>query len=121
MKQLIIAAAVSATLLSGCVISIDKNDLDEQMTSDWQLKHKENRHNIAHLKGNESYQDILNTLGTPAYSERLSKNDAVFQVLFYPTQSLHSDGKMSKDECTPLVFKDGMLQGWGDAIYKTLL
>ena len=61
-----------------------------------------------------SYQSVLTTLETPSFTELLKKDNDVYQVLFYPTHSVHSDGKMTKDECTALVFKNDKLVGIGD-------
>jgi hypothetical protein len=41
-------------------------------------------------------------------------------VLFYRTHRRDGDGVTTKDECTPLVFKNGLLIGWGDAAYQAL-
>jgi hypothetical protein len=44
---------------------------------------------------------------------------ATYQVLYYRTHRTHSDGETTKDETTPLVFKDSALIGWGmDALAR---
>jgi hypothetical protein len=40
--------------------------------------------------------------------------------LFYRTQRKHSDGETTRDETTPLVFRDNRLIGWGDGVYNDL-
>lgn len=75
---------------------------------------------ISNLALDTSYQTVLNKLNTPNFTELLKQGDDVYQVLFYATHSIHSDGKMTKDECTPLVFKNDKLIGVGDTIYKSL-
>ena len=49
-----------------------------------------------------------------------SKDGETVQVLFYRTHHQKSDGKTTKDECTPLVFKQNRLTGWGDKAYQYL-
>ncbi|WP_351079613.1 DUF3192 domain-containing protein, partial [Shewanella sp. CAL98-MNA-CIBAN-0140] len=62
----------------------------------------------------------LKTLKTPDFTELLKKEEDVYQVLFYATHSIHSDGKMTKDECTPLVFKNDKLVGIGASALQML-
>ena len=45
---------------------------------------------------------------------------SVYEVLFFRTHRTHSDGETTKDECTPLVFRDGVLIGFGDKAYRQL-
>ena len=89
-------------------------------STSWQKHHKNNREVIANLALDTPYQTVLNKLSTPNFTELLKQDDGVYQVLFYATHSIHSDSKTTKDECTPLVFKNDKLIGVGDTIYKSL-
>jgi hypothetical protein len=62
---------------------------------------------------NDSRQSVVEQLGAPDFSEAFSKKDDSYRVLFYRTQHEHSDGETTKDETTPLVFKNDRLIGWG--------
>lgn len=123
--RLLLSALVASTLLTGCVVAVSDGEVDSQWatssTSSWQKSHKQNRDKIANLQLSQSYQVVLNTMGTPNFSEFVTKDNINYQVLFYATHSIHSDGKMTKDECTPLVFKNGELVGWGEAAYTPIL
>ena len=118
MKKVLLIAALTAPLLTGCVIAVSDGEAETHWagknSSSWQSKYKNNREVIAELKMDSSYQSVLTTLDTPSFTELLKKDNDVYQVLFYPTHSVHSDGKMTKDECTALVFKNDKLVGIGD-------
>lgn len=117
MKKLAVAAILGMSLgLSGCVISVD-GDGDYSYQSDWQEKEQKNRKNIAQLKPNQNYAEIIGRMGTADFNEFYSKDDNDFRVLYYRTQRIDGDGVTTKNECTPLVFKNEMLVGWGDSAY----
>jgi len=123
MKKALLIAALTAPFLTGCVIAVSDGEADTHWaggSSSWQKQHKNNREVISNLALDTSYQTVLNKLNTPSFSELLKQGDDVYQVLFYATHSIHSDGKITKDECTPLVFKNDKLIGVGDTIYKSL-
>ena len=123
MKKALLIAALTAPFLTGCVIAVSDGEADTHWagsSSSWHKQHKNNREVISNLALDTSYQTVLNKLNTPNFTELLKQGDDVYQVLFYATHSIHSDGKMTKDECTPLVFKNDKLIGVGDTIYKSL-
>ena len=123
MQKALLIAALTAPFLTGCVIAVSDGEADTHWagnSSSWQKQHKNNREVISNLALDTSYQTVLNKLNTPNFTELLKQGDDVYQVLFYATHSIHSDGKMTKDECTPLVFKNDKLIGVGDTIYKSL-
>lgn len=121
MKKLLLISALTFPLLTGCVVAVNGGEDGEYVTkSSWQKEYKETRNKIANLAIGEQYSSVIEQFGTPNFSESFKKEETDIRVLFYATHSLHSDGKASKDECTPLVFKNGVLQGWGEASYKQI-
>jgi hypothetical protein len=54
-------------------------------------------------------QDVIDAVGEPLRDETFNKPD----IWYYYTDLKWSDGRISSDECTPLVFKNGRLAGWG--------
>ncbi|BDF95362.1 MULTISPECIES: DUF3192 domain-containing protein [Pseudoalteromonas] len=123
MKKVLLIAALTAPFLTGCVIAVSDGEAESHWAgnnSSWEKHHQANREKIASLALDTSYQSVLSQLKTPEFTELLKKEDDVYQVLFYATHSIHSDGKMTKDECTPLVFKNDKLIGVGDSIYNSL-
>ncbi|WP_327082857.1 DUF3192 domain-containing protein [Paraglaciecola hydrolytica] len=120
MQKLIVAAIIGSSLcLSGCVISVD-GDGKYGHNSDWQDKEQKNRGVIAKLEPDLSLHDISMRLGTPDFNEYYEKAGDKFQILFFRTQRISGDGVTTKDECTPLIFKNGLLAGWGDTAYSLI-
>ena len=115
----VFVAAALAVSLSGCVISVGgKHELDDD--SSWKKTQRYNQEQINKLTLQMSAEDIRTLLGTPDFTESFNKDGETVQVLFYRTHHQKSDGKTTKDECTPLVFKQNRLTGWGDKAYQYL-
>ncbi len=118
-KALIIAALIMPLALSGCVISVD-GDGDYSHHADWDDREVENRRAIADLVTGTKLAAVKRDLGTPDFSELYQRESGEFQVLFYRTQRTKGDGITTKDECTPLVFKNGVLHGWGETAFSDI-
>lgn len=102
--------------LTACVIAVD----GEYSRRDHQKEEQQNRERIADLKLGTPLSQIRKTFGDAAFSESYrDKSDEVL-VLFYRTQWQEGDGITSKSECTPLIFKNGELAGWGETLYAQL-
>jgi hypothetical protein len=114
-------AALMATGLSGCIIVGGDHDefKREFSSSDWEDMERDNRNRIAQLRIGERYEAIMGQMGQPSFTEAFQMDGATYQVLYYRTHRTHSDGETTKDETTPLVFKDSALIGWGmDALAR---
>lgn len=101
---------------SGCVIHVG-GDGHLGDGSSWEQRQEHNRDLIAQLQLGTSKSDVIAKLGQPDNSEAFSAAGASYEVLYYRTRHRHSDGETTRDETTPLVFRDGKLTGWGDAAY----
>jgi hypothetical protein len=120
MNKLAVAALLGLSLgLSGCVISFD-GDGEYSRHSDWQDKEQKNRKYISRLQQNTGYEEILNRMGIADFNELHSKGNDTYQVLYYRTQRIDGDGVTTKNECTPLVFKNNVLVGWGENAYDAI-
>ena len=53
-------------------------------------------------------QEVLDVMGKPLEEDLCSPN-----VWYYYTKSAWHDGFATRDECMPVMFKDGKLIGWG--------
>lgn len=119
MKKVLLIAALSSTLLSGCIVAVSDGEVDHGWASDynsssWQHQQKQNREKISELEVGADFNAVKEQFKTPNFTELVSKDGDSYQVLYYATNSKHSDGKVTKDECTPLVFKNQKLIGYGD-------
>jgi len=113
-----IAASSLALVLSGCVISV--HDGDDGYTSSWKNKQKENAELISQLQLGTLINDVTADLGGADDSEGFSYKGADYVVLYYRTRHVRSDGETTRDETTPLVFKNGKLIGWGEALARSV-
>ena len=120
MKTLILSVAVaSSLLLSGCVVSVGGGS-DSHYGSDWEDREFNNRKHIANLEVGVDYETVLRKMGVADFNELFEKADGTYRVLYYRTQKTMGDGVTTKDECTPLVFRNGNLAGWGDSAYNLM-
>jgi len=91
------------------------NDSPDQMQ--WDDREEYNRQFIAKVTLDKfTFEQALLKLGSPDITEARLINDNYFQVMFYRTQHIKSDGITTQDECTFLLFINGVLKeiGLGD-------
>jgi outer membrane protein assembly factor BamE (lipoprotein component of BamABCDE complex) len=86
----------------------------------WRVTQSRNRGNLMSLKLDMTKEDVIRIMGKPtlneAYKTDKGKN---LEILFYYTNRTWADGNITRDECTPIVFEDGKVIGWGNEFYKT--
>jgi hypothetical protein len=120
MRNILLASVVGLSLgLSGCVISVDGDGVDGYHAN-WQDREHKNRINITTLSANMSLAQVSDRMGVPDFNELHEKDQDRYQVLYFRTQRKDDDGLTTKDECTPLVIKNGELVGWGETAYEML-
>ncbi|TAA47527.1 DUF3192 domain-containing protein [Corallincola spongiicola] len=87
---------------------------------DWEDRQVYNRNYINSLSLDTPILQatIIEELGAPDIAEAITFEDYTYQVVFYRTQHVSSDAKTTKDECTPLLFKNGELVAFGEGTYK---
>lgn len=116
---LLSATLTMSTLLTGCVIAIDGDD-HQALNNTQADKPLENRKKLATLIPNSNLNEIQELMGIADFYEAYkNKNDAV-QILYYQTHHVIKDHIIDKNECTPLIFKNGRLESWGEKA-KSLL
>lgn len=120
--QVISLASLLMVSLSGCVIAIGDDDYknSDSQHSNWESREKNNRSHIQNMIIGASYLDITNKMGIADFNEVINGSNGTYQVLFYRTQRQDSDGVTTKDECTPLVFSNSELIGWGASFVQSL-
>ncbi|RCU50854.1 DUF3192 domain-containing protein [Corallincola holothuriorum] len=111
---LLLALALPLTL-TGCVIAVGGDGDRTSWSSDWEDRERINREKLEKMEVGAAMDQVRMTMGTADFDEKLVKGDDNYRLLYYRTQRQQKDGITSKDECTPLVFKNGQLIGWGDS------
>ncbi|NQD37119.1 DUF3192 domain-containing protein [Permianibacter sp. IMCC34836] len=120
MKKTLLALSLAmATTLTGCVIAIGPDGFD---TGDSvSRRDSKMREKIADLPLGQSTESVREKLGEPEFSEAFAGKDGEYRVWFYRTHRTKSDGDTSRDETTPLVFRDGKLVAFGEDAYRQAL
>ncbi|MEE4297171.1 MAG: DUF3192 domain-containing protein [Wenzhouxiangella sp.] len=113
-----IALALAIPVLSGCVVAV--GDVKSDREAGWQEMERDNRSAISQLEPGMAIENVRSRLGTPEFSESMEFDGNAYRVLFYRTQRREADGMTTRDETTPLIFRDGLLVEWGEAAWTNL-
>ena len=80
----------------------------------WEDREAYNRQFIAKLQLEQfTFEQAITELGSPDITEARKIANDKFQVMFYRTQHVKSDGITTQDECTFLLFINGTLKEIG--------
>ena len=111
--RILLALAAYAVFVALVVTFYD--DSPDQMK--WKDREAYNRQFIAKVKLDTfTFEQALEQLGSPDITEARAVDEVNYQVMFYRTQHVKSDGITTQDECTFLLFVNGVLKeiGLGD-------
>lgn len=88
---------------------------DDPSAMVWQDREAYNKRFIAQLHTDQHWkiEQVLDTLGTPDLTYVSQQNEDVYQIAYYRTKHVKSDGITTQDECTGLLFKNKQLIFWG--------
>lgn len=73
-----------------------------------------NRENAEKLRIGMSREEVIDIMGPPP-DEEFNEDS---ELLYYYYYHKWYDGMLTKDECIPLIFKDGKLAAWGLEYYQ---
>ncbi|ALO44649.1 DUF3192 domain-containing protein [Pseudoalteromonas phenolica] len=112
LQYIILGLAVYASIVM-LVINFYKDDPQAMI---WQDREAFNNRFISKLDESEvmPLEEVLETLGSPDLTYVSKKSENVYQIVYYRTQLVKSDGITTQDECTGLLFKNGKLLVWGE-------
>lgn len=69
------------------------------------------------LKQSMTQDEVVKIMGTPTASESYEAvGGERVSILYYRTEEKSTTVMTVKDECTPIVFINGKLTGWGDRL-----
>ncbi|GIU42406.1 DUF3192 domain-containing protein [Shewanella algidipiscicola] len=88
---------------------------------DWQDREAYNKAKLSELTLGQPLDTVTLVLGKADFSEAKTVKQDSLQVLFYRTHHTKSDGETTRDECTPLLFKNNKLIAWGQDTYQQYL
>jgi outer membrane protein assembly factor BamE (lipoprotein component of BamABCDE complex) len=99
MVGLTLMFCTGSVVLSGCGFANAANNIEKSQK----------------LRQGMTKQQVLEIMGKPLDEEFCSPN-----VWYYYTDMRWLDGQPTRDECMPLIFKDGKLAGWGNEYYNQM-
>jgi len=114
-KMMAVSSLAVLTLgLQGCVIAVNGDGDNYRDNGSYSKLEKSNRAAIASFNDGMSLSAVEKELGTPNFSDLWTVDGVRYRVLYYRTHRVHADGNTTRDECTPVVFADGVLIGTGE-------
>ncbi|WP_286262470.1 DUF3192 domain-containing protein [Thalassotalea atypica] len=120
MNKKIISRVLLALAAYGVFVLLVVNFYDDNPSNmKWEDREAFNRQYIAKLKLDTfTFEQALTELGSPDITEAKKSAGTNYQVLFYRTQHMKSDGITTLEECTPLLFSNGILTAIGSTAYE---
>ncbi len=102
-------------LLSFCFVMNSCSFLDRYDSGF--VERQQNTQNVKKLKLGMTKKQVLAIMGEPLIDEKYNKPN----IWFYYTDWDWADCARTEEECTPLVFENGVLIGWGRAYYRNYI
>ncbi|GAA5130679.1 DUF3192 domain-containing protein [Thalassotalea piscium] len=112
MNKKIVIRIMMALAFYGILVFLVVNFYDDNPANmKWEDREEFNRQFISELKVNNfHFEQALQILGKPDITEAKLVDERYFQVLFYRTQHMKSDGFTTQDECSYLLFINNELK-----------
>jgi hypothetical protein len=120
MNKKVVIRILIALAIYGVFVALVVNFYDDSPSDmEWGDRESFNRQYIGKLTLEKfDFEQAIKELGSPDITEakKIDKNN--FQVMFYRTQHIKSDGFTTQDECTALLFKNNLLIAIGKTAYQ---
>jgi hypothetical protein len=115
-KKVLQYIILGLTIYASIVILVINFYKDDPQAMIWQDREAFNNRFISKLDQSEviPLEEVLEILGSPDLTYVVKHKGDVFQIVYYRTQLIKSDGITTQDECTGLLFKNGNLLVWGE-------
>jgi hypothetical protein len=120
MNKKVISRILIALAIYGVFVALVVNFYDDSPSDmEWGDRESYNKQYISKLTLDEfNFEQAIEELGGPDITEAKKVDGNSFQVMFYRTQHMKSDGFTTQDECTALLFKNGSLIAIGKPAYE---
>lgn len=120
MNKKVISRILLALAAYGLFVLLVVNFYDDNPSNmKWEDREAFNRQYIAKLQLDSfTFDKALEELGSPDITEAKKSDGHNYQVLFYRTQHMKSDGITTLEECTALLFSNGLLTAIGSNAYE---
>lgn len=117
----VVAVAAMTVATTGCVLVVGADGEVVRGSRGSVLEQQEyNRVAVPKIALGTGIDGVRDDLGEPHFAEAFSDDEGEYRVLFYRTHRTRKDGDTTRDETTPVVFRDGAVVGIGDDFYRRL-
>ncbi len=115
MNKKIVLLISSALVAYGIFVGLVITFYDDSPTKmKWEDREAYNRQYVSKVKLDQlTFDKILLDLGSPDITEAKKSQSNHYQLMYYRTQHVKSDGITTEDECTALLFKNNLLNAIG--------
>lgn len=116
----------TAVVLSGCPFFWNKETVTlawnpQYQPFDWEIEDTKNLYHLKQLQPGMTREDVYAIMGMPDLYDMYETVDRDYlAVFYYYTRTRVNDGAPAKNECTPVVIRNGKLAGWGYEYLETL-
>jgi len=120
MNKKVVVRILIALAIYGVFVALVVNFYDDSPSDmEWGDRESYNKQYIGKLTLEKfNFEQAIEELGGPDITEAKKVDGNSFQVMFYRTQHMKSDGFTTQDECTALLFKNGSLIAIGKSAYE---
>jgi len=120
MNKKVVVRILIALAIYGVFVALVVNFYDDSPSDmEWGDRESYNKQYIGKLTLEKfNFEQAIEELGGPDITEAKKVDGNSFQVMFYRTQHMKSDGLTTQDECTALLFKNGSLIAIGKSAYE---
>jgi len=115
MNKKVISLVAIALIAYGIFVALVVTFYDDSPTNmQWEDREAFNKQYITKVKLDQlSFDQVILDLGSPDITEAKKANSNQYQLMFYRTQHVKSDGITTEEECTALLFKNNILNSIG--------
>lgn len=118
--KFIIRAIIAVAIYAISVALVLKFYDDNPSKMQWEEREDYIRNFLTTVELNKfTFDEALHLLGSPDITEAKRIDNDYYQVTFYRTHHVKSDGITTQEECTPLLFKNNLLLVSGKNAYES--
>jgi len=118
--KFILRGIIALAIYAICVALVMNFYDDNPSKMQWEEREDYNRNFLTMVQLNKfTFDEALDKLGSPDITEAKRIDNNYYQVTFYRTNHVLSDGITTQEECTPLLFKNNVLLASGKTAYET--
>jgi len=120
MNKKVLSLVAIALIAYGIFVALVVTFYDDSPTNmQWEDREAFNKQYVSKLKIDQlTFNQVILDLGSPDITEAKKVMSDQYQLMYYRTQHVKSDGITTEEECTALLFKNDVLNAIGHSAVK---